>query len=240
MKPKHSTYELDIASLERRLAHPWRHWRVRYLHWRMAWPQQRDALVRRSWDLTAAACGLLLLAPLWLALALAIKLQDGGPVLYWQQRIGYRGRLFAFPKFRSMRVDADQILQQMIAANQHADPRTFKLRDDPRITPVGRWMRRFSLDEVPQLWCVLRGDMTLVGPRPPLPREVVLYGLDARQRLEAMPGLTCIWQISGRSEIAFPEQLQMDLDYIRRRSLGLDLHLLARTIPAVLFGRGAY
>ncbi|QLG87781.1 sugar transferase [Chitinibacter bivalviorum] len=194
--------------------------------------------VRRTWDVLAASLALVLGWPLWLLLALCIKLSDGGPILYWQQRVGYRGQLFAFPKFRSMRIDADQCKSRLL--NQHADQRTFKSRNDPRITRIGRWLRRFSLDEVPQLWCVLKGEMTLVGPRPPLPNEVSLYGLHARQRLEITPGLTCIWQISGRSNIAFDGQLALDLKYIRERNIALDLRILLLTLPAVFRGHGAY
>lgn len=195
-------------------------------------------VARRSADCTFAILILVLLSPLWLVLMLIIRAGDGGPALYWQQRIGYRGRPFAFPKFRSM-VQGSEALQACLA-NQHADARTFKLRNDPRVTPVGRFMRRFSLDEIPQLWCVLRGDMTLVGPRPPLPAEVALYRFDARLRLEATPGLTCLWQINGRSELSFAQQLELDLKYIRERSLLLDVWILLRTIPAVLRGTGAY
>lgn len=229
----------NLRDLEQRFSQPARRRKaMKNLRRLLLIRQHCSAAIRRGWDIAAAMSLLLLGWPLLLLLAVFIKLNDGGPILYWQQRVGYRGQLFAFPKFRSMRVDADQYKNRL--SNQHADARTFKLRHDPRITFIGRWMRRFSLDEIPQLWCVLKGEMTLVGPRPPLPNEVQLYGLHARQRLEITPGLTCIWQISGRSNIPFEGQLAMDLQYIRQRSLWLDIRILFLTIPAVFRGHGAY
>lgn len=205
------------------------------------WSTRRYALLKRLLDLAVVLPSLLLLTPLFALVALAIKLHDRGPVLYWQQRIGLHGRSFSFPKFRSMCVNAEAVRSTLLAQNQHGgDGVTFKLKRDPRITPIGRWIRRTSIDELPQLWCVLRGDMSLVGPRPPLPSEVSRYTMAERQRLSVLPGLTCIWQVNGRSEIAFPQQVRMDIDYIQRRSLGVDLLLLAKTLPAVLRGRGAY
>jgi lipopolysaccharide/colanic/teichoic acid biosynthesis glycosyltransferase len=192
-------------------------------------------------DLLVVVPALLLLVPLLLLVAVAIRLGDGGPALYWQRRVGRDGVEFDFPKFRSMRVDADAIRQRLLAANEHgADGVTFKLRRDPRITPIGRWIRRTSIDELPQLWCVLAGTMSLVGPRPPLVSEVARYSLEQRQRLAVTPGLTCIWQVNGRSEVPFPQQVEMDLDYIRRPSLWADIKLLLQTVPAVVRGRGAY
>ncbi|WP_373975552.1 sugar transferase [Chitinibacter sp. SCUT-21] len=231
--------EPNLRELELKFSHPARRRKaVALLRTSLSCKQSCARVIRRGWDISAALCALLLAWPLWLLIALAIKLTDGGPILYWQYRVGYRGQLFAFPKFRSMRTDAEQCCAAL--NNQHADARTFKQKNDPRITRIGRWLRRFSLDEVPQLWCVFTGDMTLVGPRPPLPREVKLYGLHARQRLEITPGLTCIWQISGRSNIAFEGQLAMDLQYIQQRSIALDIQILLRTLPAVLRGTGAY
>lgn len=205
------------------------------------WLSQRYGWLKRGLDLAVVLPALLLLSPLLLLVALAVRLQDGGPALYWQRRVGLNGCEFAFPKFRSMRRDADAVRAQLLAANQHgADGLTFKMRRDPRVTAVGRLIRRTSIDELPQLWCVLKGDMSLVGPRPPLPSEVARYTLADRERLSVMPGLTCIWQVSGRSEIPFPQQVAMDLDYIRRPGLAHDLRLLLRTLPAVVRGRGAY
>ena len=215
--------------------------RAQRARWAWWWMSRRHDRLKRALDLLLVIPALVLLAPLFLVVALAIRAHDGGPVLYWQRRVGRDGRVFAFPKFRSMRTDADAVRQQLLAANQHgADGVTFKMKRDPRITPVGRLIRRTSIDELPQLWCVLRGDMSLFGPRPPLPAEVERYTLADRQRLSVTPGLTCIWQVSGRSEVPFPQQVQMDLDYIRQPGLSTDLRLLAKTLPAVVRGRGAY
>jgi lipopolysaccharide/colanic/teichoic acid biosynthesis glycosyltransferase len=198
------------------------------------------ARLKRLLDMAVSGCAMLACLPLLAFIAAWIKLEDGGPVLFWQDRVGRHGRRFRFPKFRSMAVDAEKRLEAIRRLNQHGEGITFKMRRDPRITSVGRILRRLSLDELPQLWCVFRGDMSLVGPRPALPGEVARYSLPSRRRLEATPGLTCIWQISGRSELPFPVQCEMDIDYIRRRGLGLDLKILALTIPAVIAGKGAY
>jgi lipopolysaccharide/colanic/teichoic acid biosynthesis glycosyltransferase len=206
------------------------------------WLQARapDA-VKRMLDLVLVVPALVLLLPLFTTVALAIWFGDRGPVLHWQQRVGRGGRVFRFPKFRSMRVDADAVRQQLLASNQHGSQGvTFKMRSDPRITRVGRFIRRASIDELPQLWSVLRGDMSLVGPRPPLCSEVARYSQTDRERLAVTPGLTCIWQVNGRSEVPFPQQVQMDLQYIRDRGLRTDIALLLRTVPAVIKGRGAY
>jgi lipopolysaccharide/colanic/teichoic acid biosynthesis glycosyltransferase len=225
-----------------RLPHPaFNRLRVRRarLHW--WWHTQGPRLGKRALDLLLVVPALLLLSPLFALVALAIRSHDGGPALFWQRRVGRDGVEFAFPKFRSMRVDAEAVRQQLAATNQHgADGVTFKMKRDPRITPIGRLIRRTSIDELPQLWCVLRGTMSLVGPRPPLVGEVERYTLDDRQRLAVTPGLTCIWQVNGRSEVPFPQQVQMDLDYIRRPSLWADIKLLLKTVPAVVRGRGAY
>jgi len=209
------------------------------LLWR--WHRHRLGAVKRTLDLLLVVPALLLLAPLFAVVALAIWLHDRGPVLFWQIRVGQHGVEFAFPKFRSMRVDAEAVRAQLVRTNQHGqDGVTFKMKHDPRITPVGRWIRRTSIDELPQLWCVLRGTMSLVGPRPPLVSEVRRYSMDDRQRLAVVPGLTCIWQVNGRSEVPFPQQVEMDLDYIRQPSLWADIRLLLQTLPAVVRGRGAY
>lgn len=198
-------------------------------------------IAKRTVDLAVVVPMLLVLLPLFAILALAIKLHDRGPVLFWQSRVGKGGREFPFPKFRSMCVNAEEVKKQLAAQNQHGqDGVTFKMKRDPRITPIGRFIRRFSLDELPQLWCVLKGDMTLVGPRPPVPSETARYDMVDRHRLSVVPGLTCIWQVSGRSEIPFEQQVEMDIEYIQQRSLGTDLKLLAKTVPAVVRGRGAY
>jgi lipopolysaccharide/colanic/teichoic acid biosynthesis glycosyltransferase len=197
-------------------------------------------LVKRGLDFTLAAALLILLSPLLLFVALAIKLTDGGSVLFWQKRVGMWGQLFEFPKFRSMVVGADRMVETLIDHNHHGSSITFKIKRDPRVTWVGRFIRRFSLDEFPQMWCVLKGEMSLVGPRPALPREVDNYTQFDRRRLGVRPGLTCIWQVSGRADVPFEGQVKMDIDYVERHNFWLDLKLVASTVPAVLSGRGAY
>ncbi len=196
--------------------------------------------IKRSIDAVASGLALLALCPVFAMIYLWIKCEDGGPALFWQLRVGKHGRPFAFPKFRSMIVNAEDKLAQIRKQNQHGNTITFKMKDDPRITRVGKVLRRLSLDEAPQLWCVLKGDMSLVGPRPALPSEVAEYSLEARRRLDVTPGLTCIWQVSGRSNLAFPIQCKLDVDYIQQQSIALDLKLIAKTVPAVLSGKGAY
>jgi lipopolysaccharide/colanic/teichoic acid biosynthesis glycosyltransferase len=196
---------------------------------------------KRLVDIVVASTVLLAISPLLLIVAALIKLTDGGPVLFWQMRVGKWGKPFAFPKFRSMVVNAEALQKQLLAANDHGDSGiTFKMKRDPRITLIGRFIRKFSIDEMPQLWCVLKGEMSLVGPRPALVTEVNRYSLSDRRRLDATPGLTCTWQVSGRSEIPFPEQLRLDVEYIDEQSLRNDFKLLLKTIPAVITGRGAY
>jgi lipopolysaccharide/colanic/teichoic acid biosynthesis glycosyltransferase len=205
------------------------------------WSTQRFPRLKRALDLLLVAPALLLLAPLFLCVAAAIKLTDRGPVLFWQTRVGKDGLVFPFPKFRSMVVNAEQVRRKIEASNQHGSSAvTFKMKRDPRITAVGRVIRRTSIDELPQLWCVLRGHMSLVGPRPPLVSEVARYTLHDRERLTVVPGLTCIWQVNGRSEVPFPQQVEMDLAYIRQNSLAGDVRLIAETVPAVVKGKGAY
>lgn len=196
--------------------------------------------VKRALDVMVAAILLIGLLPVFTMLALLVKLTDGGPALHWQMRVGRWGKEFSFPKFRSMRLDAEKLLDSLLPESQHQAGVTFKMRRDPRVTRIGAFLRSSSLDELPQIWCVLKGEMSLVGPRPPLPREVEYYSLADRRRLDVKPGLTCIWQVSGRSDIPFPEQVKLDVEYIERRSLWLDLQLLARTVSAVVSGKGAY
>ncbi|HEX8169124.1 MAG TPA: sugar transferase [Thermoanaerobaculia bacterium] len=188
------------------------------------------------------AISLLLLAltfPVIAFAALAIKLTSPGSVVFKQKRIGLNGRMFTLYKFRTMIEDAHARREEVAHLNAMNGP-AFKAKDDPRITPVGRWLRRFSLDEIPQLWNVLKGDMSLVGPRPPIPEEVAVYHRWHRRRLSMKPGLTCLWQISGRNDIQdFDRWMQLDLQYIDNWSPSLDLKILLRTIPAVLSGKGA-
>ena len=196
--------------------------------------------IKRLMDVTGAVLGLICLAPLFAAIAALIKLTDWGPVVFVQTRVGKDGRQFRFYKFRSMIPEAARIQSQIRNRNLHNDPRTFKVVDDPRITWIGRILRRSSMDELPQLWNVLRGEMSLVGPRPPVPSEVDLYSEYDWQRLTVTPGLTCLWQIRGRGRLPFSEQLKLDVEYVERRSLWMDIKLSCLTVPAVLSGRGAY
>jgi lipopolysaccharide/colanic/teichoic acid biosynthesis glycosyltransferase len=296
-----------------------RYWRKKYA-WLLVVGGAR--VIKRAIDIFAALAGLLLLLPLFLVVALLIKLTDGGPVLFWQSRVGRWGREFPFPKFRSMVANAEEIKRRMVELlthvraelgrlaeerpdlapevreglrrfareplpkvaklmakfppdvraaieglgkevltrmvaemrdldpksqkilaamqNDHANSITFKMRNDPRVTWIGKIIRKLSIDELPQLWCVLKGDMSLVGPRPPVPSEVAEYTLADRRRLDAKPGLTCIWQVSGRGDIPFDQQVQLDVQYINSHSVWLDIKLLLKTVPAVLLGKGAY
>jgi len=195
---------------------------------------------KRLLDIVISLTALVLLSPLLIAVALIIKLTDGGKVFYVQTRIGKQGKPFPFPKFRSMVVDADKLKDNLLDQAERKGDVTFKMKKDPRVTPIGRFIRRFSIDELPQIWCVLIGDMSIVGPRPPVPREVALYTQEDRRRLEVTPGLTGIWQVSGRSDIGFKQQVELDVLYIESHGFLLDLKLILKTIPAVLSGKGAY
>jgi lipopolysaccharide/colanic/teichoic acid biosynthesis glycosyltransferase len=296
----------------------WRFWRKKYA-WILIVGGAK--VIKRAIDIVVAISMMILLAPLFLIVALLIKLTDGGPALFWQTRVGRWGREFPFPKFRSMVANAEEIKKRMLDLLKHLraelaqqaeqrtdldeatraglrefaaaepakaakvmekfdpavrgaiesmskdvltrmvdelkdlDPRsrkilaamkndhtnsiTFKMKNDPRVTWIGRFIRKGSIDELPQLWCVLKGEMSLVGPRPPVPSEVALYTLADRRRLDALPGLTCFWQVQGRGNIPFPQQVQLDVKYIESQSIWLDLKLLFKTVPAVLFGKGA-
>jgi lipopolysaccharide/colanic/teichoic acid biosynthesis glycosyltransferase len=195
---------------------------------------------KRGLDIVGSLLALIVLSPVFLVTALLIKLRDRGPVLFVQKRVGKDGRLFDFYKFRSMVVGAERHRADLLMSNDHGSSITFKMRRDPRVTWIGRIIRRTSIDELPQFLNILRGDMTLVGPRPALPCEVEQYTEADRKRLAVTPGLTCIWQISGRAALPFSEQVRLDIAYIESQCFLLDLHILARTIPAVLSGRGAY
>ena len=226
-----------------KVQNPWGLWQMNlYVHWKRLswhWVIAGTSALKRLFDVICSTLLIALISPAFLLLAALVKLEDGGPVIFTQVRVGRWGRLFQMYKFRSMCRDAEEKLSDVLLQNQHQQGVTFKMKQDPRITRVGRWMRRYSLDELPQLFNVLKGDMSLVGPRPPLPREVELYSIADRRRLAATPGLTCFWQIGGRSEIDFKEQVQLDVLYIESQSLWLDLKILCRTIPAVLSGKGA-
>ena len=196
--------------------------------------------IKRLLDIIISALLLILLMPIFLITSICIKCTDFGPILYWQKRIGYKGKLFNFPKFRSMIMNADSKKQAIAHKSHHQSSITFKMKNDPRVTWIGKYIRKLSIDEFPQFYSVLIGDMTLIGPRPCLPKEAAKYTLTERQRLESQPGLSCIWQISGRADIPFDQQFLMDIDYINNRSLSLDFKILVLTIPAVVFGKGAY
>lgn len=193
---------------------------------------------KRAFDLVVSVLALVLTAPLFLLIAVAIRLDSPGPIFFGQERSGLNGRRFKLWKFRSMVVDAEAHLERLREANEMSGP-VFKMSHDPRVTRVGRILRKTSLDELPQFWNVLLGQMSVVGPRPPLPTEVAQYERWHRRRLSVKPGITCTWQVSGRNEIDFEDWMQLDLAYIDQWSLWLDVKILARTIPAVLFGRGA-
>jgi exopolysaccharide biosynthesis polyprenyl glycosylphosphotransferase len=193
---------------------------------------------KRLTDVALSALLLLLAAPIVLAVALGIKLTSGGAVLFRQTRCGLNGRRFTLYKFRTMVVDAEERRQEVAHLNEMDGP-VFKVRNDPRVTWLGRFLRKFSLDELPQLWNVLRGDMSLVGPRPPIPEEVAQYQRWQRRRLAMRPGLTCLWQISGRNQLDFDQWMRLDLQYIDSWSPWLDFKILAKTLPVVLSGRGA-
>jgi lipopolysaccharide/colanic/teichoic acid biosynthesis glycosyltransferase len=197
-------------------------------------------ILKRLLDLLLAGAALIALLPLLMVVAALIKLEDGGAVFFRQKRVGLRGRIFHMWKFRSMVQNAEALKAQLANRNEMAGGVIFKLKCDPRMTRCGKWIRKYSIDEMPQLWNVLKGDMSLVGPRPPVPAEVEEYSVEDRQRLLAKPGLTCFWQVGGRSEIDFAGQVRLDLDYIRAESFLLDLKLMLQTIPAVLMGKGAY
>ena len=197
--------------------------------------------LKRGLDIVGSLAALCLFAPIFILTSLLIKLEDRGPVFFCQKRVGAGGRLFGMWKFRSMVVHADQIKDQLMEANQHGQAGvTFKMKNDPRVTRVGKWIRKLSIDEFPQFYNVLRGEMSLVGPRPPVPREVATYKASHLRRLRVKPGITCLWQIGGRADIDFEGQVRLDLQYIRSSSALYDIIILLKTLPAVLFGKGAY
>lgn len=183
---------------------------------------------------------LILLAPVFCITSMLIYFHDPGPIFYIAPRVGKDGRTFGFIKFRSMYVNADKMKEQLLEQNESQDGVIFKMKNDPRVTKIGKFIRRFSIDELPQLINVLKGDMSLVGPRPPLIREVMQYTLEDRKRLHVKPGITCLWQVKGRSDIPFSQQVQLDMQYIRSHGMWKDILILLQTIPAVISGKGAY
>ena len=196
-------------------------------------------VVKRLFDIVASACGLILLSPLFLFLVIKIRSEDGGPAFYSQERIGKNEKPFKMWKFRSMVVDADKMLDELEDQNE-IDGAMFKIKDDPRVTRIGHVIRKYSLDELPQLWNVLIGDMSLVGPRPPLPSEVEEYTDYDKQRLTVMPGCTGLWQITRRSEADFDEMVWLDIMYINHSGAWEDLKLIIKTILVMIHPNGAY
>lgn len=209
-------------------------------HWLRILRNKTEGGVKRTFDIIVSGFALLAMAPIWLLIAVGIKLEDRGPVVFSQTRIGKFGVPFKIYKFRSMRIGAEALLDGLLSQNEHNQGVTFKLKEDPRITRVGLWLRKFSFDELPQFYNVLRGEMSLVGPRPPLPREVAGYSLSDHRRFLAKPGITCIWQISGRAKIDFKGQVELDVRYIESCGFLGDVRILCKTVPAVLSGTGAY
>jgi exopolysaccharide biosynthesis polyprenyl glycosylphosphotransferase len=195
--------------------------------------------LKRAVDVLIAGTALVLISPLWALIALAIRLDSPGPILFRQERVGLYGKPFTLFKFRSMHIDAEEQLERLRARNEAAGP-LFKIKDDPRRTRVGRFIRRTSLDELPQFINVLKGDMSMVGPRPGLAREVAQYQDWHRKRLAVLPGITGLWQVSGRSELTFDEMVMLDIYYAENWSLGMDLRIMLRTVPQFIFGDGAY
>lgn len=231
---------------------PFGRWRLGlYVKWkRLAWDLVVGSthFIKRVFDILASVAAIILLCPVFIGVALLVKL-DGGPIIFKQTRIGLRGREFKMFKFRSMCVDAEARLQELLKYNEKQEGVTFKMKDDPRITKIGKILRKTSLDELPQFFNVLTGEMSLVGPRPPVPREVALYDQSDRRRFLVKPGITCLWQvgereggtfeIGDRNAIDFKEQVGLDVRYIESRSFFKDVWLLIKTVPAILFGKGA-
>ncbi|MFC5911590.1 sugar transferase [Streptacidiphilus monticola] len=210
------------------------------LHIRSARLGRLPRLPKEIAERTAAAVALVLLLPVLVLIALAVRLDSSGPALFRQRRVGCYGTGFTMLKFRTMREDAEALREELEHLNQNSDGLLFKVRQDPRVTRVGALLRRTSLDELPQLINVLKGDMALVGPRPPLPEEVEGYSHEIKRRLLVKPGLTGLWQVSGRSDLPWEEAVRLDLAYVDNWSLGMDADILLRTVPAVLRGTGAY
>jgi exopolysaccharide biosynthesis polyprenyl glycosylphosphotransferase len=209
-----------------------------YAHFLNVQPKPFQWAMKRLFDMVATGAALVLLSPLLVVAAIAVKVSSAGPVFFSQKRVGLHGRTFSMLKFRSMVVNAEALRAKLLAANEQSGP-VFKMTRDPRVTAVGRFIRKYSIDELPQLVNVLRGDMSIVGPRPPLPNEVERYEGWQRRRLSVRPGLTCVWQVSGRNSISFREWMLLDMRYIDHWTLGGDFELILKTIPVVLTGRGA-
>ena len=199
-----------------------------------------SSFFKRLMDIVISLIAIIAGSPVFLLTALLVKVTSPGPIIFSQVRVGRFGRHFKFYKFRSMYIDAEARKAELLKQNESGDGVIFKMKRDPRITPVGRFIRKFSIDELPQLFNVILGDMSLVGPRPPLPQEVRTYTLEERKRLNITPGITCLWQVSGRSELPFSKQIALDKEYIASQSVWKDFLILLRTVPAILTGKGAW
>jgi len=209
-----------------------------YVHYLSVRRKPVQQAIKRAFDLLSSSIALALLSPLMIIVAVLIKLTSRGPLLFKQDRVGLHGRMFHMLKFRSMIANAEELKAKLMAQNEQEGP-VFKMKRDPRITAVGRFIRKYSIDELPQLINVLRGEMSIVGPRPPIPSEVAKYEAWQRRRLSVRPGLTCVWQVSGRNQISFEEWMYLDMQYIDHWSLAQDFQLILKTVPVVLTGRGA-
>ncbi|HWV98966.1 MAG TPA: sugar transferase [Candidatus Acidoferrum sp.] len=229
----------QIAVARTTLERQWLNWSVLWRRWFLRWLAGNGERMKRAFDIVGSSAFLLVFSPLYLVLALVVKLEDRGPVFFGQTRVGRFGEKLQMHKFRSMRLNAEAEFEKLLAQNENAEGVTFKMKNDPRITRVGKWLRRFSLDELPQFFDVLKGKMSLVGPRPSTPREVALYSPADRRRLAVKPGITCFWQVSGRSNIDFSGQVKLDVQYIEAAGLWVDLKILIRTVRAVVAGNGA-
>ncbi len=236
-----STYE-EILKLRKELKRPgaFSHHQIqmRMVLWGVT--IRSSVFFKRLMDILLSIICIIAALPLMLLTVLVIKLTSPGPIIFSQVRVGKYGRHFKFYKFRSMYIDAEARKAELLKQNESGDGVIFKMKHDPRITPVGRFIRKFSIDELPQLFNVLLGDMSLVGPRPPLPSEVRTYTIEERKRLNITPGITCLWQVSGRSELPFQQQMALDKQYIASRSAWNDFVILLKTVPAILTGKGAW
>ncbi len=232
----------EIIALRQELKRPsvfhHNHIQLRMVLWHLT--IRCSGFFKRMMDIVLAVMALILGSPIFLLTAFLVKVTSPGPIIFSQVRVGRYGRHFKFYKFRSMYIDAESRKAELLKHNESGDGVIFKMKHDPRITPIGRFIRKFSVDELPQLFNVLLGDMSLVGPRPPLPSEVRTYTLEERKRLNITPGITCLWQVSGRSELPFSKQIALDKEYIASRSAWKDFLILLKTVPAILTGRGAW
>lgn len=232
----------EIIALRQELKRPsvfhYNHIQLRMLIWHIT--IRASLIFKRSMDIFLSILAVFLGSPVFLLTAIMVKVTSPGPIIFSQVRVGKYGRHFKFYKFRSMYIDAEARKAELMKHNESTDGVIFKMKKDPRITPFGRFIRKFSLDELPQLFNVILGDMSLVGPRPPLPSEVRTYTLEERKRLNITPGITCLWQISGRSELPFSKQIALDKEYIASRSAWKDFLILLKTVPAILTGKGAW